>query len=89
VSELVGVSHVVAVSPDLGGFRAFHEDTIGLERSIVSGAGPGHTRQAVIVAGNVMLHVFEVVGYDPASHSLAPAMFERGRLEHIGLLKPT
>ncbi|MGA7417808.1 MAG: VOC family protein [Acidimicrobiales bacterium] len=84
MSEPVGVSHVAVVSPDLDGFRAFYEDTIGLETTIVFGAGPGHTRQAVMVAGNVMLQLFEVVGYDPASHSLAPAMFERGRLDHIG-----
>ncbi len=84
MSEPVGMSHVAVVSPDLDGFRAFYEDTIGLETTIVFGAAPGHTRQAVIVAGNVMLHVFEVVGYDPASHSFAPAMFKRGRLDHIG-----
>ncbi|MGA8371182.1 MAG: VOC family protein [Acidimicrobiales bacterium] len=84
MSEPVGVSHVAVVSPDLDGCRAFYEDTIGLETTIVFGAGPGPTRQAVIVARNVMLHVFEVVGYDPASHGFAPAMFERGRLDHIG-----
>src|SRR6202042_1820892 len=47
VSEPVGMSHVAVVSPDLDGFRAFYEDTIGLETTIVFGAGPGHTRQAV------------------------------------------
>ena len=46
----MGVSHVAVVSPDLDGFRAFYEDTIGLETTIVFGAGPGPTRQAVIVA---------------------------------------
>ena len=78
------MSHVAVVTPDLDGFRAFYEDTLGLETIIVFGAGPGHARQAVIVAGNVMLHVFEVVGYDPAQHGFTPAMFERGRLDHIG-----
>ena len=61
----VGVSHVAVVTADLDGFRAFYEDTIGLETTIVFGAGPGHARQAVIVAGDVMLHVFEVPGFDP------------------------
>ena len=80
----VGVSHVAVVTGDLNGFRAFYEDTLGLETTIVFGAGPGHARQAVIVAGEVMLHVFEVVGYDPAAHGSVPAMFERGRLDHLG-----
>ena len=31
-----------------------------------------------------MLHVFEVPGFDPAPQGFAPAMFERGRLDHIG-----
>jgi catechol 2,3-dioxygenase-like lactoylglutathione lyase family enzyme len=84
VSEPVGVSHVAVVTADLDGFRAFYEETIGLQTTIVFGAGPGHARQAVMVAGNVMLHVFEVSGYDPAPHGFTPAMFERGRLDHIG-----
>jgi catechol 2,3-dioxygenase-like lactoylglutathione lyase family enzyme len=80
----VGVSHIALVTGDLDGFRAFYEDTLGLETTIVFGAGPGHARQAVIVAGEVMLHVFEVEGYDPAAHGAVPAMFERGRLDHLG-----
>jgi catechol 2,3-dioxygenase-like lactoylglutathione lyase family enzyme len=84
VSTRVGVSHVAVVTADLDGFRTFYEETIGLETTIVFGAGPGHARQAVIVAGNVMLHVFEVYGYDAAPHGSTPAMFERGRLDHIG-----
>ena len=80
----IGVSHIAVVTGDLNGFRAFYEDTLGLETTIVFGAGPGHARQAVIVAGDVMLHVFEVVGYDPAAHGSVPAMFERGRLDHLG-----
>jgi catechol 2,3-dioxygenase-like lactoylglutathione lyase family enzyme len=83
-TQPVGVSHVAVVTADLDGFRAFYEETIGLETTIVFGAGPGHARQAVIVAGNVMLHVFEVSGYDPAPGGFIPAMFERGRLDHIG-----
>lgn len=80
----VGVSHVAVVTADLDGFRAFYEATIGLETTMVFGAGPGHARQAVIVAGDVMLHVFEVPGYDPTAHGFTPAMFERGRLDHLG-----
>ena len=84
MSEQVGVSHVAVVTADLDRFRAFYEDTIGLETTIVFGAGPGHARQAVIAAANVMLHVFEIAGFDPAPQGFDPAMFERGRLDHIG-----
>ena len=84
VSTPVGVSHVAVVAADLDGFRAFYEDTIGLETTIVFGAGPGHARQAVMVAGDVMLHVFEVPGFDPAAQGFTPTMFERGRLDHLG-----
>ncbi len=84
VSEPVGVGHVAMVTADLDGFRTFSEETIGLETTIVFGAGPGHARQAVIATGNAMLHVFEVVGYDPAPKGFTAAMFKRGRLDHIG-----
>jgi len=84
VSERVGVSHVAVVTADLHRFRAFYENTIGLETTIVFGTGQGHAGQAVIATGNVMLHVFEIPGFDPARQGFAPAMFERGRLDHIG-----
>jgi catechol 2,3-dioxygenase-like lactoylglutathione lyase family enzyme len=84
VSEAVGLSHVAMVTADLDGFRAFYEETIGLETAMVLGAGSGHARQAVVVAGDVLLHVFEVLDYDPAGHGYGPAMFERGRLDHLG-----
>ena len=79
-----GVSHVGVVTADLDSFRTFYEDIIGLETTMVFGCGPGHARQAVLIAGGVMLHVFEVAGYDPAAHGFAKVMFERGRLDHLG-----
>lgn len=79
-----GVSHVAVVTGDLDGYRAFYEDVIGLETTLVLGAGPGHGRQAVLAAGQVMLHVFEVSGYDPTLHGCGSEMFERGRLDHLG-----
>jgi len=84
MSRPSGVSHIAVVTADLDAFRAFYENTIGLETTVVFGAGPGHSRQAVPVAGDVMLHVFEIVGYDPTTHGHSTAMFERGRLDHIG-----
>ena len=79
-----GISHVAVVTGDLDGYRAFYEDVIGLETTLVFGAGPGHGRQAVLAAGEVMLQVFEVPGYDPRAGGLGTTMFERGRLDHLG-----
>lgn len=84
-----GVSHVAVVTADLDRFRAFYEDVIGLRTTVVFGAGPGHAREAVLVIGAaVMLQVFEVAGYDPAAQGLSSAMFERGRLDHLGFSVP-
>ncbi|HEY5845412.1 MAG TPA: VOC family protein [Microlunatus sp.] len=83
-----GVSHVAVVTGDLDAYRAFYEDVIGLETTVILGAGPGHGRQAVLAAGEVMLHVFEVPGYDPAAHGNSSTMFERGRLDHLGFTVP-
>ena len=84
-----GVSHVAVVTADLDRFRAFYEDVIGLRTTVVFGAGPGHAREAVLVVGSgVMLQVFEVAGYDPAARGLSSAMFERGRLDHLGFSVP-
>jgi catechol 2,3-dioxygenase-like lactoylglutathione lyase family enzyme len=80
----LGISHVAVVTADLDGFRAFYQDTIGLETEVVHGPRSGHGRQAVLVAGDATLHVFEVEGYDPAARGLRPTMFERGRLDHFG-----
>jgi hypothetical protein len=72
------------VTGDLNGYRAFYEEVIGLETTLVLGAGPGHVRQAVLSAGEVMLHVFEMPGYDPTVNGFSPEMFKRGRLDHLG-----
>ncbi len=78
------------VTADLDRFRAFYEDVIGLRTTVVFGAAPGHAREAVLVVGSgaAMLQVFEIAGYDPAAHGHSSAMFERGRLDHIGFTVP-
>ena len=80
----LGVSHVAIVTADLDRFRAFYEDVIGLETTVVFSGGVGHSRQAILAAGDSMLHVFEVVDYHPTARNSSPAMFERGRLDHLG-----
>lgn len=81
-----GISHVGVVTADLDGFRAFYEQTIGLQTMVVFGAdaGPGHSRQAILMAGTAMLHVFEVTDYRPTDAGASLRMFERGRLDHLG-----
>ena len=79
-----GLSHVAIVTGDLDGFRTFYENIIGLETTVVFGGGPGHSRQAILMAGDAMLHVFEVANYDPTNQSCSAAMSERGRLDHLG-----
>ncbi len=85
-----GVSHIAVVTGDLDGYGTFSEDVIGLETTLVLGAGPGHRRQAVLAAGGGhALHVFELPGYNPTVHGFGPTMFERGRLDHLGFTVTT
>ena len=84
VSRALGVSHVAVVTADLDRFRAFYERTIGLETTVVFNGGAGHSRQAILLAGDSMLHVFELADYHPETHRLSTAMFQRGRLDHLG-----
>ena len=79
-----GVSHIAVATTDLDGFRTFYEDTIGLRTTIVFGGGPGHSRQAILMAGDAMLHVFEVANDDTTTRRMGAGMFERGRLDHLG-----
>ena len=84
MSRPLGVSHVAVVTADLDRFRAFYEDALGLETTVVFSGGASHSRQAIVMAGDSMLHVFEVADYDPVTRKMSPAMFERGRLDHLG-----
>jgi len=83
-----GVSHVAVITGNLDRFRAFYEDIIGLETTVVFSGGPARTRQAILMAGDAMLHVFEVSDYDPNSQDHPPTMFERGRIDHLGFTVP-
>jgi catechol 2,3-dioxygenase-like lactoylglutathione lyase family enzyme len=88
MSKACGVNHIAVVTPDLDGYRAFYEDILGLDTALVLAAGPGHGRQAVLFAGEVMLHVFEVPDRDPTAVGSGAAMLERGRLDHLGFTVP-
>lgn len=77
-----GVSHLAVVTPDLDGYRAFYEDVVGLDTALVLGSGP--RRQAVVFAGEVMLHVFEV----DRAPSAGDTLLRRGRIDHLGFTVP-
>jgi catechol 2,3-dioxygenase-like lactoylglutathione lyase family enzyme len=79
-----GISHIAMVTADLDRFRAFYEGTVGVDTALVLGPGEEHGRHAIVFVGDVVLHVFEVDGYDPADQGFGHAMFERGRLDHLG-----
>jgi catechol 2,3-dioxygenase-like lactoylglutathione lyase family enzyme len=79
-----GVSHIAIVTGDLDGFRAFYEDTLGLRTTIVFGGGPGHSRQAILMAGDAMLQVIEVADDAATSQRVTAGLFKRGRLDHLG-----
>ncbi|MGE3289405.1 MAG: VOC family protein [Pseudonocardia sp.] len=76
-----GVNHIAVVTPDLDSYRAFYEGVVGLDTALVLGPGSGHGRQAVVFAGDVMLHVFEA---DRDVRVSGAAMLGRGHLDHIG-----
>jgi hypothetical protein len=82
-SRPIGINHIAVVTADLDGDRTVSEDAIGVDTALVLAAGPGHGRQAIVFAGDVMLHVFEVA--DPGAPAGAGrTMLERGRHDHIG-----
>ncbi len=83
-----GVSHVAMITADLDRYRDFYEHVIGLDTALVLGAGCELGRHAVLFAGDTVLHVFEVEGYDPSAHGIGSTMFERGRLDHLGFTVP-
>ena len=83
-SRPCGVNHVAVVTADLDVYRTFYEDTIGLDTALVLAAGPGHGRQAIVFAGDVMLHVFEVADRGSPAPRNPSAMLERGLVDHLG-----
>ena len=83
-----GINHIAMITSDLDRHRTFYEDVIGLDTQLVMGPGDDHGRHAILFAGNCVLHVFEVPGYDPAAQGVGGAMFERGRLDHLGFTVP-
>lgn len=77
-AQPIGVSHIAMLTADLDRFRQFYEDVVGLETMLVMSGE--HGRHALVAAGRAILHVFEMVGFEPAGGDA----FDRGRIDHFG-----
>jgi catechol 2,3-dioxygenase-like lactoylglutathione lyase family enzyme len=79
------ISHVAIVTPDLDRFVSFYNDVLGARLyRIVDDGGPILGRNALVHVGGAMLHVFERPDVD-RQQLAGGGMFNRGRLDHIGL----
>ncbi len=77
-----GISHVAIVTPHLDRFVSFYNDALGARLyRIVDDAARILGRNALVHVGGAMLHVLHVDRQQLAGGG----MFNRGRLDHIGL----
>lgn len=85
---ITGISHVALNTADLDRFRRFYEGLLGLPLGVVVRMDhPPHLRHATFHLDDVLvLHVFEVPGYDPGAQGIGTDIGERGRLDHFGLM---
>lgn len=83
-----GLSHLALNTADLDRFRRFYEGLLGLRVGVVLRmTHPPYLRHATFhVDDIVVLHVFEVPGYDPQASGLGATMGERGRIDHFGFM---
>jgi catechol 2,3-dioxygenase-like lactoylglutathione lyase family enzyme len=86
VARPFGVSHVAAMTADLGRYRAFYEDVIGLRTlAVLRMTEPPLLRHAFLaVDDSTVMHVFEQPGYDPVAAGIGTDIGRRGRLDHVG-----
>ena len=83
---LKGINHVATLTNDSDRLHAFYREVFDAEvASDMSEApeGPGFRLSFVDIGDGTMLNVFQIDGNEEA-HRQVP-MFERGRIDHIGL----
>lgn len=78
-----GASHIALMTPDLDRYRTFYEEVVGVQTLIVMSGD--HGRHALLAAGSLILHVFEMPRVDPSAFG---GPFGRGRLDHFGFTLP-
>jgi catechol 2,3-dioxygenase-like lactoylglutathione lyase family enzyme len=84
----IGLSHVALNTADLDRFRRFYEGVLGLRVGVVLRMGhPPYLRHATFhIDDVVVLHVFELPGYDPQATGIGTSTGERGRIDHFGFM---
>jgi catechol 2,3-dioxygenase-like lactoylglutathione lyase family enzyme len=83
---LKGINHVATLTNDSDRLHAFYREVFDAE--VVSDMteapeGPGFRLSFVDIGDGTMLNVFQIDGNEEALHQVP--MFERGRIDHIGL----
>lgn len=87
-APITGIGHVAVNTADLARFRRFYEQILGIPLGVVMRMPVApHLRHAFFpVAPGVILHVFEVPGYDPRAQGIGVDIGERGRVDHFAFL---
>lgn len=85
-----GVSHIAVNTADLNRFRRFYEGVLGIPLGVTMRLNhPPYLRHATFhVNDGVVIHVFEVPGYDPQAQGIGINIGERGRIDHFGFMVP-
>lgn len=86
MTMITGFSHVAVNTADLERFRRFYEGLLGIPMGVMLRMDhPPYLRHATFhLDGPVVLHVFEVPGYDPAADGIGTEIGQRGRIDHFG-----
>ena len=86
MTTITGFSHVAVNTADLPRFRRFYEGLLGIPMGVTFRMDhPPFLRHATFhLDGPVVLHVFEVPGYDPAADGIGTDIGQRGRIDHFG-----
>jgi catechol 2,3-dioxygenase-like lactoylglutathione lyase family enzyme len=88
--QITGIGHVAVNTADLARFRRFYEQILGIPLGVTMRMPVApHLRHAFFhVAPGVILHAFEVPGYDPRAQGIGTDIGERGRVDHFAFLVP-
>jgi catechol 2,3-dioxygenase-like lactoylglutathione lyase family enzyme len=87
MTTITGFSHVAVNTADLPRFRRFYEGLLGVPMGVTMRMDhPPYLRHATFHLDDpVVLHVFEVPGYDPVGDGIGAEIGQRGRIDHFGL----
>lgn len=83
---VAGIGHIALNTSDLDRFARFYGGVLGLRQVMDARMDhPPFMRHAMFSVDDLLLiHVFEVPGYDPAADGLTGDIGHRGRIDHFG-----